>query len=81
MIVKVLYKGGGISFSPIPGEGRINSGFVRLFADEGKILTNYETTTTCVDVREDEMQNWDELDENEVIDNDEVLSILMGENV
>ena len=80
MIVKVLYTGGGISLSPTSGEGRVNSGYVRLYADEGKILTNNVISSYCIDVKEKDVADWEEINETEIIDDEEIFSILIGES-
>ena len=58
MIIMELYTGGGVSLSPLPGEGRHLSGYVRLVADEGRAITDGSTVTTCVDVPADRAGDW-----------------------
>lgn len=58
-----LYKyerdGGGITVSPEKPD-KTYTLMYRLVADEGKILTNGETMTPCIDV--DGTDGWDEID-------------------
>lgn len=58
MIQKTLYTGAGVSLSPIWAEGRTESRYVRLIADEGMAITNGETITVCVDVLATDAHNW-----------------------
>ena len=58
MIQKPLYTGNGVSLSPVNAEGRTESKYVRLIADEGKAITNGVTVTTCVDVLSTDAPNW-----------------------
>lgn len=58
MIQKTLYTGNGVSLSPMYAEGRTESKYVRLIADEGKAITNGITVTTCVDVLKTDAPNW-----------------------
>lgn len=46
-----LYTGGGVSLSPRNGEGRAESEYVRLIADDGKGITDGNIITTCVDTK------------------------------
>ena len=81
MITMTLYTGGGISLSPIYAEGRTESAYVRLVADEGKALQKGEIVTPCVDVLASDVSNWTEIDapaqEDELTDS-ETLEILLG---
>lgn len=67
-----LYTGNGVSLSPIPAEGRTESRYVRLIADEGRAITDGETVTVCMDVLKTETDKWADCDlppeEEETID-------------
>lgn len=58
MIQKTLYTGNGVSLSPIFEEGRTESHYVRLIADDDKGITNGETVTVCVDVLKTDVHKW-----------------------
>lgn len=81
MTTITLYTGGGVSFSPVYAEGRSVSAYVRLVADDGKVLQNGDIIATCADVPSAEVGNWAEIDAP-VADDDltpeEALSILLG---
>lgn len=62
MISKTLYTGGGVSLSPMFAEGRTESKYVRLIADDGMAITNGTTVTTCVDVLAENVENWTDCD-------------------
>ena len=73
-----LYTGGGVSLSPLPGEGRHLSRYVRLVADEGRAITDGNTVTACVDTTTPEA--WMDCDapaDEEEIPAEEALSELM----
>lgn len=53
-----LYTGGGVSMSPMDGEGRKLSAYVRLVAEDGMAITNGKTVTTCADVLATDAPNW-----------------------
>lgn len=55
-----LYTGGGVSLSPMDGEGRRESEFVRLIADDGKGITDGNIVTVCVDTKTPEA--WSDCD-------------------
>lgn len=82
MTTITLYTGGGVSLSPIYEEGRTQSSYVRLVADEGKALQNGEIVTTCIDVPLSDVGNWTEINEPEPPEPDptpeELLNILTG---
>lgn len=81
MTQMVLYTGNGASFTPIDAEGRRTSGYVRLVADDGKVLQKGNTITQCIDVLVGDAGNWIEIDEPEQEEEptaDEVLDILLG---
>ena len=63
MYIKPLYRfkraDGGITVSPVKPEGEYTE-LVRLIADDGKVLTNGETVTPCVDT--DTAEGWWEID-------------------
>lgn len=78
-----LYSGAGVSFSEEYAEGRVPSPYIRLVADDGKMLQNGETTTVCIDVLATEADAWTEVDyveseESTVEDKAEAYDILMG---
>ena len=54
----ILYTGNGVSLSPIWAEGRMESHYVRLIADEGMGITDGTTVTVCVDVLKTETDKW-----------------------
>ena len=58
MIQKPLYTGNGVSLSPVWAEGRTESRYVRLIADEDRAITNGETVTVCVDVLKSDVDKW-----------------------
>lgn len=58
MIQKTLYTGNGVSLSPVYAEGRTESKYIRLIADDGKAITNGNTVTTCVDVLKENVPLW-----------------------
>lgn len=76
----MLYTGGGISFSTEFVEGRTESNYVRLAADDGMILVNGEREAFCVDVPKTDAGNWQEIEyvEDPDLDNAETLEILLG---
>lgn len=58
MIQKTLYTGNGVSLSPVYEEGRTESKYVRLIADDGVAITNGNTVTVCVDVLKTDAHIW-----------------------
>ena len=58
MIQKTLYTGNGVSLSPIFEEGRTESHYVRLIADDDKAITDGTTITVCVDVLKSDADKW-----------------------
>lgn len=58
MIQKTLYTGNGVSLSPVYEEGRTESRYIRLVADDGKAITNGNTVTVCVDVLKTDAHLW-----------------------
>ena len=75
MTIMKLYTGGGVSLSPQDGEGRTESDFVRLVADDGKGITDGNTITTCVDTKTPEA--WTDCDApDEPIDEQEQAEAL-----
>lgn len=81
MMQMVLYTGNGASLTPIAAEGRDTSVYVRLVADDGKVLQNGDTVTQCIDVLAKDVGNWIEIDEPEPEEEstaEEVLNILLG---
>lgn len=83
MIQKILYIGNGVSLSPMYAEGRTESEYVRLIADEGKAITNGVTVTACVDVLRTDADNWTDCelpseDFGEELTAEEALAIITG---
>ena len=66
MITKELYKiirpDGGTTVTPEMPTGMEYTLMYRLIADDGKILTNGETETCCVDVKAADVSKWTEID-------------------
>ena len=62
MIKKTLYTGNGVSLSPVYAEGRTESRYVRLIADEGRAITDGDTVTVCVDVLRIDTDRWADCD-------------------
>lgn len=60
MTIVKLYTGGGVSYSPEYAEGRTESDYVRLVADDGMMLTDGERTALCLDVPVTEVERWSE---------------------
>ena len=74
-----LYTGGGVSLSPLNGEGRYLSNYVRLVAGEGKAVTNGNVISQCIDVLATDVSNWTEIDEpGEELTPEETLSVILG---
>lgn len=64
MTVKNLYKyetEKGTVITPIPHSESDEPYMYRLIADEGKVLTNGETMTYCIDTHE--VEEWEEVDD------------------
>lgn len=81
MTVMTLYTGGGVSLSPVPGEGRIESEYVRLVADEGMVVSDGETFTECIDIRSSDVSKWSETDPPDPdpdVDDAEAFQYLFG---
>ena len=55
---------GGITVSPAKPDTEYTE-MVRLFADEGKLLTNGDITTPCIDV--DSLEGWSEIDDPDAV--------------
>jgi hypothetical protein len=66
MQIITLYKykraDGGITVSPINPHPKKFDSMYRIVADEGKVLTNGITKTTCADIEIDDFFNWREID-------------------
>lgn len=81
MTTIILYTGEGVSLSPIYKENRVESNYIRLIADDGKILQKEDITSICIDVLSSDASNWTEIerppDEPE-LNNNEALEILLG---
>lgn len=58
MIQKTLYTGNGVSLSPVYAEGRTESKYIRLIADDGMAITNGNAVTVCVDVLKTDAHLW-----------------------
>ena len=58
-LYKYTRKNGGVTVSPNKPEGECSEMF-RLVADEGKLITNGSTQTTCADV--ETVEGWYEVD-------------------
>ena len=56
-----LYTGGGVTFSPNWVEGRAESSYIRLVADDGMMLEKGNITTLCIDVLKTDAPNWSEV--------------------
>jgi hypothetical protein len=67
-LYKYIREDGGVTVSPIKPECEY-TGMFRLVADEGKVLTNGEVTTSCTDVESTE--GWTEIDAPEEESEDE----------
>lgn len=83
MIQKTLYTGNGVSLSPMYEEGRTESKYVRLIADEGKAITNSVTVTACVDVLKSDADTWTDCElpseeAGEELTAEEALAIITG---
>ena len=57
-----LYTGGGVSFSEEYAEGRVESPYVRLVADEGMMLKKGDITVFNIDILVSDAPNWTEVD-------------------
>lgn len=83
MIQQTLYTGNGVSLSPMYAEGRTESKYVRLIADESKAITNGVTVTTCVDVLKSDADKWTDCElpadeAGEELTAEEALAIITG---
>lgn len=81
MTTITLYTGGDVSLSPVYAEGRQESAYVRLVAEDGKALKNGEIVTVCVDVLASDVSNWTEIEappDDPDIDDAKALEILLG---
>lgn len=58
-----LYTGNGVSLSPNP-TGRTESDYVRLIADDGKMLTNGFDSAYCIDVNKSNVSEWIEVSDD-----------------
>lgn len=79
-----LYTGGGVSLSPVNAEGRTESEYVRLVADDGMMLVNGGLFSTAADVNKADVGAWQEVPyvepdgEPAIEDKAEAYDILMG---
>ena len=81
MTTITLYTGGGVSLSPVYAEGRHESAYVRLVADDGKALQKGEVVAYCVDILASDAPNWTEIDEPQddpELTNEEAFDIIFG---
>lgn len=82
MIQNTLYTGNGVSLSPVYAEGRTESKYIRLVAEEGMAITNGTAVTTCVDVLKTDVDKWTDCDlpeeSEEEISDSEALAIITG---
>lgn len=62
MTKKQLYKSDSIYLTEHRGEGRTESRYVRLIADDGMAITNGDTVTVCVDVLRTDTDRWTDCD-------------------
>ena len=53
-----LYSGNGVSFTPIYEEGRVETNYIRLVAEEDKAITNGEIVTACIDILSADADKW-----------------------
>ncbi len=58
MIQKTLYTGNGASLSPVYAEGRTESKYIRLIAEEGKAITDGAVVSFCMDILKSEAGRW-----------------------
>lgn len=58
----MLYTGGGVSLSPVYVDGRTETNYVRLVADEGKHLECGGRMAACVDVLKSDAMAWLEVE-------------------
>ncbi len=75
-----LYTGGGISLSPVSAEGRTESSYVRLVAEDGMMLKKGEQYAVCVDVLKTDVANWSEteyIDDPDLTDA-EAFAVIFG---
>lgn len=63
MNIITLHTGNGASLSPNP-TGRIESDYVRLVADDGKMLTNGLNSAYCIDVHKSNVSEWIEVSDD-----------------
>lgn len=76
-----LYTGGGVTFSPHWAEGRTESDYIRLVADDGMMLEKGNITTLCIDVLKTDATNWSEVpyvEPNPEPTAEELLNIITG---
>ena len=63
MTTMPLYTGGGVSLSPNDGPGRVLSRYVRIIADDGKVLAKDDVIAYCLDILPEDIPGWEEIDE------------------
>lgn len=78
MRILTLYRGAGVSFSPVNAEGRTESGYVRLVAEDGMVLTYKNDVVSCIDVAATDADRWEEIPSADNIGPAEALEILLG---
>lgn len=57
-----LYTGMGASFTPVYMEGRHDSGYTRIVAEDGMYVTDGEQIMSCTDVPDAEVGMWRDCD-------------------
>lgn len=78
MTIMTLYKGAGASVTTVYTEGRVESGYFRLIADEGRAITDGTRIVTVVDT--DTPYDWTDCDADtdDELTAEEALDILTG---
>lgn len=81
MTIITLYTGGGVSLSPKYIEGRTESKYVRLIADEGRAISNGAIIVNSIDVLKEKTNEWydtDAIDEPTEEEFAEAGRVMMG---
>lgn len=82
MRTATLYTGGGKTFSPVCGDDMVESGYIRLIAEEGRAVTDGQRVLFVTDVRKEEAGSWYDCDAPEELETDptaeEAIEILFG---
>ena len=53
-----LYTGNGVSMSPVYADGRSESDYIRIVADDEKAITNGEIFTVSADIPKSDVHKW-----------------------